>query len=644
LSTSLQFVVRPHAAQQAGGPQLGPLGAGALRQQLLTGGLTKAVDLCMAGTSFWAPAVAWVALDLDAAPPERHVPERLDMPAELMALSREQRALLRWWLRTKGVVRGPLDGTALEAELESAIEAGTVVALVGGDCWFPASEMDLAAGMASLTDGATAADGDESPTMPCPICLELIGADARTCPECGERTAPGSFAPASSRLPASSRPPSIPDDPPGAGWLRMHWRPMITMSAIFSLITAGIALRYLAPDRYQPPERMGPRAPAAEPACDTPCWHGEGCQLGKCAWQQPNDVGHIEEKPTIAGPFDLPRGVVDALPLDADRFAASYLNGVQITSTRTGSTLSLVSDAPQAQQLHRVGDVVYATAPRRIYVIDVATTRVLKTIEIGLPVGDLAVGASGRRVLASIPGARAAAVIASEYHAEVSRFYFGDDKVLQVAVDDTGLRALATNGRVPLAGLPAPRSANDFGAMYAFDPTRLPSDQDRVRTGMPGNPVDVAMLPDSKSSWVVLREKDSVVQVERLDTGAVRQTGRLSTCRRPEQIELVRRGRRAIVRCNVDRAVEVFDLSRRELVRQIPLNARISDMAVAPDGRQAILLLVRDKAGAVGLLDLDSYDLQLHELGGEPHRLRLTPDGRTAVVISDRSKVAWVLR
>jgi DNA-binding beta-propeller fold protein YncE len=634
----LQFVLRPHGADQPGGPQLGPLSAVEIRQQLVTGGLTKTVDLCVAGSSFWAPAAAWRALDLDAAPPERHVPERVDMPPELMALTIEERDLLRWWLRTKGVVRGPLGGQALQQALDELPEATAVVALVGGDCWFPSSEMELVSDPVTLVDGFSAADGDTVPTTSCPICLEIIPSDARLCPECGERTAPVSF------TPASSRPASIPDDPPGAGWLRMHWRPLITMSAIFSLITTGIALRYLAPDRYHPPLRMDPPAAAAEPACDTPCWHGEACQLGKCVWQQPNDVGHIDATPTIAGPFDLPRGMVDAMPLDANRFAVSYLLGVQITSTRTGSTLSLVSDAPQAQMLYRVGDVVYAAAPRRIYVIDVATTRVLKTIEIGSPVGALAVGASGRRVIASIPGARAAAVIAADYHAEVSRFYFGDDQVLQVALDDSGERALATNGRVPLAGLAAPHSANQLGAMYAFDPTRLPSEQDRVRTGMIGNPVDVAMLPDSKTSYVVLREQDAVVQVERLASGAIRQTGRLQTCRRPEQIELIRRGRRAIVRCNVDRAVEVFDLHKQELARQIPLNARVSDLVVTPDGRQAVLLLVRDKAGAVALLDLDTYDLQIHQLGGEPHRVRLTPDGRAAIVISDRSKKVWVLR
>ena len=36
--------------------------------------------------------------------------------------------------------------------------------------------------------------------------------------------------------------------------------------------------------------------------------------------------------------------------------------------------------------------------------------------------------------------------------------------------------------------------------------------------------------------------------------------------------------------------------------------------------------------------------LSLTELGAEPRRVRLTPDGRAALVVSDRSKVAWVLR
>ena len=51
---------------------------------------------------------------------------------------------------------------------------------------------------------------------------------------------------------------------------------------------------------------------------------------------------------------------------------------------------------------------------------------------------------------------------------------------------------------------------------------------------------------------------------------------------------------------------------------------------------------IRRYAGAIGLLNLETYELELIEIKAEPHRVRLAPDGRTAVVISDRKKLAWV--
>jgi hypothetical protein len=473
----------------------------------------------------------------------------------------------------------------------------------------------------------------------CAVCLEEVPFDNSHCPECGEPLAPASRG--SRAGPVSAGPLSIPDDPPGASWLKMHWRPLITMGAIFSVIAFGIALRHLAPDRYRPPQSM---AAATTPACDVACWAGEACQLGKCAWQPSNDVGHVDSTPTIAGPFDVPSDVTDVLPIDADRYAVSYLRGVQVSNARTGGVLTLVSDAPHAQALYRVGDTIYATAPKSIYVIDAASTRVMKTIEMGSQVEQIAVGAGGGKVLASVPGARAVAVITTDYHAEVARFFFGDDAVIPIAIDDTGHRALAMNGRVPIRGLRAAHESNLHGAMYAFDPSRLPTDQDRVRTGLEGNPVDAIMTPDNQTSYALLRESDAIVRLEHLPSGAVRQQGRLNTCREPEELLLVRRGRRAIVRCNTGRALEVFDLERNQLLRTIPLNARVSDLVVTPDGKQAIIALPRDGDGAIGLLDLDDYELRLYDVAAEPHRVRLAPDGRTAVVISDRSKVVWVLR
>jgi hypothetical protein len=410
------------------------------------------------------------------------------------------------------------------------------------------------------------------------------------------------------------------------------------MGVIGLVLAAGIALRHLAPDRYTPPKHFQP-PPAAAP-CDEPCWHGEACQVGRCEWLAPNDVGHVAAEPLVAGPFQLPVDLVDVLPLDAERFAVSCMRGVEIYAARSGELLSLVSDAPQAQSLYRVGPVVYATSPERIHVIDVETTRVLKSIEIGSPVHDLHVGAGGQRVVASVPGALSVVVIATEYHAEVNRFFFGDDAVGPVAIDDTGSRGLATTGRSPLVG----QRGFQGGALYAFDPNRLASAQDRVRTAMMGNPVQVVMAQDGASSFVVLREQSAVVPLKTLASSAVLRAEPIATCRKPEQLEMVPVGRRGIVRCSEGQAIEVFDLPRRELLKHIPLHAGASDMVVTPDSRQAIVVLPYDRSGAVGLLDLQSYALTLTELSAEPRRVRLSPDGHAAVVVSDRTKVAWVLR
>jgi hypothetical protein len=78
------------------------------------------------------------------------------------------------------------------------------------------------------------------------------------------------------------------------------------------------------------------------------------------------------------------------------------------------------------------------------------------------------------------------------------------------------------------------------------------------------------------------------------------------------------------VRCNAGHAVDVLDLARRAPQKRIELNARVSDLVVTPDGRQAVLVLPRDGQGAIGLLDLKSYELRLIELGAEAHRVRLT--------------------
>jgi hypothetical protein len=436
----------------------------------------------------------------------------------------------------------------------------------------------------------------------------------------------------------------MPDEPEGASFLRLHWRPLVTFGAILGLILGGITLRFLAPGRLKAAEQRAASAQTAQApsgACEHACWTGEACQAGQCAWQKPKDVGHLKAKPSVSGPWELPKDVTDALLLDDERFAVGLLGGVQIRSTKTGQALELVSEALQTRRLYRVGDTFYAVGPQTMSVVDVADTRLLKTIDLGAIVGDVTLGANGRRALVSLPGAHAIAVFSTELHAEVDRIRFGDDVVGPVGADDTGKRALTTTGALPV--VPGLADAPG-GAVYAFDPGRLATAQDRVRASMLGNPVAVLMAPDGESSFVVLRAKNALVPIEWLPSGAIRQKPEIETCDQPEQIELLRRTRQAVVRCRRGRAIEVFDLATGKLVRHVPLSAPATDMVVSPDGEQVVVALPGDTDGAVGLVDASTYEVELVPTAAPPSRVRIAPNGTSVLALSDRSKVAWVLR
>lgn len=648
----------------------------ALREARLDPAATRAR---LVGSEPWLPLRAFTLFAstsgawFGATPPAPTEVAR-ELSPDLASMEPALLEMLLFWMVEGSRPFGPLSGEQIRAGYEAGLYRSAALCIVDTEAWYPAPLLfgiDRASvpGPSPLTEerasplprkrpqpaiylGATggfdpppvahatvlSSDLPAAAKVRCPICLERIPSGRDLCPECGE--------PLAVVLPSSptfSGSPSIPDDPPGASWFAMHWRPLVTLGAMAALVSTGIALRSLAPGRFLPPRAAArPAAATAQAACSTACWNGEACEAGRCVWQRPNDVHHVaaSTEPTVSGPFSLPKDVTDVLPLDSERFAAALLTGLQLHNARTGGVLGLVTDAPQSRRLYRVGQVIYATAPQRIYVVDGGTTRLLKTIELGAQVGDVTLGASGRRALASLPSAHAIAVLATEYHAEIDRIQFGDDPVGPMGADDTGKRALTTTGQIPLPGLREPQG----GAVYAFDPSRLASVQDRVRASMVGNPVSVLMAPDGEASYVVLRAERALVPLEWLPSGAVRQQDRIPTCREPEQIELVRRERLGIVRCNEGRAIEIFDLQKRALVRHIPFNARVTDLAVSPDSEQAIVALPSDGTGAIGLIDLQTFAVRILPISAEPTRVRLSPDGSMALVLSDRAKVAWVIR
>lgn len=633
------------------GKVTGPFTDDDVRDSVRDGTLEEGARVRLAGSDLWASPRAWATLSirrsLVPAPDGPAEAESKGVPEDLAKASDGVLSMLLFFVHDRKRTFGPYTGEQLKKEREAGKLEKALVALVDSREWAPLTALlrekkaeEEEAPPITARTGAAAASAPPLAslgTTRCAACLEKIPISASECPECGEATSPSST--------QSAAPPSIPDVAPNATWFAMHWRPLLVIGTVAGLLSTGLVLRSLAPSLMSPiaghVEKTA-KAAAPAPACPTACWNGEACVNAHCVWQKPNDVGHVaaDAEPIVGGQWALPKDVSDALPLDSERFAVALLTGIRIHNARTGEVLGIVTDAPQARRLYRVGPVLYATAPQRIYVVDAQTTRTLKAIEVGAPVGEVVVGASGRRALASLPTAHAVAVIATEYNAEIDRIQFGDDSVGPIGVDDTGTRALTTTGIVPLAGLRDPQG----GAAYAFDPSRLASAQDRVRSSLVGNPVSVLMTPAGTESYVALRAEDKLVPLEWLPSGGVRRLEPIATCREPEQVVLGRKERRAIVRCNEGRALEIVDLGKHEVIRRVPLNARATDLAVSPDGEQAVVALPGENNGFVGLVDLKTFAVRLVPLDAEPTRVRLAPDGRTALVLSDRAKVAWVIR
>ena len=630
--TSLPFYV-----QAGSGQQLGPISDDDLRDALRDGRYDASTRVRSVGAPLWLPAQAWAALALPppalTPPPAGTDGEGRGASPDLMLAPADVLDMVRFVVSENGQPYGPLPGKVVRDGFEGGRYRSALIAPLGTSDWLAARKLFDR----TLSDSARATQATSAPDIKkvrCPTCRELVVESVDVCPECDEPMMPASVAPSTRG--------SIADDQEGASWFRMHWRPLVTFGAIAGLIMSGITLRYLAPDRFSKVEQATATAMGAPPpsACETACWSGEACQAQTCVWQKPNGVGHVAPRPGVAGPFALPNDVTDAVMLDDERFAIGLLTGTEIRSTRTGQSLGLVAEAAQTRQLIRLNGFVYAVGPQHIAVLETQSMRLKKTLEMGAIIGDVTVGANGRRALVSLPGAHAIAVLSTEIHVELDRIRFGDDNIGPVGVDDSGERAITMTGAIPVPGLPEPQG----GALYAFDPTRLASEQDRVRAAMLGNPVSVAMSPDGETSWVALRQANKLVPLSFQASGALRVSTPIDACDQPEQVEIVRKDRRAVLRCNRGRALEVFDLETQKLLRHIPFNAPAADMVVSPDGEQVVVALPSQGGGSLAFVDLTTFEVEMVPLTEPPSRVRMSASGDAVIALSDRSKVLWVVR
>ncbi|MFO0612767.1 MAG: hypothetical protein U0414_09280 [Polyangiaceae bacterium] len=637
----------------------GPRSDDAIRAELRELTLDPDVRVRLASSRVWAPARAWATLAVartSGVPLPRPAATEAGLAGgspDLLSAPSSVLDMLLYVIAESGKVNGPVTGEQIRRAVDGGRHKNALVAVWGTDEWIAARRLFDR----TLPDGHPAVSTASDPGLPivhpsgaagrvrCPTCLEIVsartsspGRGSAVCPECDEPLDPASVGARSS---SGVRSGSVPDEPADASWLRLHWRPLLTVGGIMGLIMGGITLRYLAPGRLQSVERPAEKVAAAPaPQCEDKCWPGEACQEGECVWQKPKQIGHVPAAPSVAGPFELPRDFSDGLIIDQDRFAIALLSGIELRSTKTGQHLELVSEALQTVRLARVGDSIYGVGPAHLSVLDAATMHVDKMIDMGAFVGDVTLAPGGHRAFISLPGAHAISIFSTEFNAEIDRIRFGDDNVGAVCVDDAGTHALASTGVLPLPGL----AETQGGAVYAFDPSRLGSAQDRIRASMLGNPVAVLSMPSGEKSFALLRARNAIAELEWLPSGAVRQSAKLDTCDQPEQIELARRSRTAVVRCNRGRSLEVFTLDKLRMIRQIPLSRPVTDMVLSPDGEQAIVTLSGETDGAIGLVDLKTYDAELIPVNAPLSRVRISPSGDAILVVSDRVKAAWVIR
>lgn len=411
------------------------------------------------------------------------------------------------------------------------------------------------------------------------------------------------------------------------------------MFAFVAVIGFGITLRYLAPERFAAGPTKDLRSLAA---CAVPCWPGESCVGGVCTHAASRETTNLRaDQAKVRGPFSLPKDATAVMAIDDAQFGVGGLLGLEFRDIVTGDVTSTLTEALHTLDLFRVDRWIYAVAPSKIHVIDPARPAWLKAIELGGRAWNLQTSSVGNRVVASIPTAQSLSLISPELHTEIDRIHVADDRIGHVAIDDVGARAVIVTGRSPVQGM---REPSFDGALYAIEPNRYASEQDRIRASVPGNPVAVLLIPDGTKALVALRASGTIQALDATPSGSFRHAESVKTCREPDALELIRPLRKFAIRCADARSVEVMSIAPLALDRHLAFDERVTSMAVSPSGQQLALTLSGDGHGALALIDLTTGDMTQIRVSPEPTALTYSPSGRTLVLFAERTRQAWTVQ
>jgi len=214
-----------------------------LRDELRAQQLDPDVRLRLEGSNLWLPARAWATLAVRTSlavmpPPPADGDQPPSVSPDLLAAPRDIHDILLWWLAENGRTFGPLVG----AEVRDAFEGGRYrrarATPVGTEDWIPVGRI-FDRTLTDVNRVAPAVALLDRRRIRCPTCREEIPATVEVCPECDESVASPQGPPSSARS-------SVPDEDPSAGFLALHWRPLVTLGAIAAIVLSGITLRYLA--------------------------------------------------------------------------------------------------------------------------------------------------------------------------------------------------------------------------------------------------------------------------------------------------------------------------------------------------------------------------------------------------------------
>jgi YVTN family beta-propeller protein len=264
----------------------------------------------------------------------------------------------------------------------------------------------------------------------------------------------------------------------------------------------------------------------------------------------------------------------------------------------------------------------------RIVVIDAATHRIVRSIDVGKRPRGLRLGPDPRFLFVAVSGSPRGGPGVDE-----SALPPPDRSADGIAVVDLLAGEVA---RIIESG-PDPESFDlspDGARLYVSNEDAARASIVDVHSGrvlqtvaVGGEPEGVKVSPDGREAWVT-SEADARVDVIDTETGAVR--ARIPTGERPRAVAFSRDGSRAFVTGENAGTLTIADARSHRRIGEVrlPAGARPMDVVASPDG--ARLYVSTGRHGAVAVVDTAAASLTatIEGVGARPWGLGITPDGK----------------